>query len=162
MVEKGTFRDDLFYRLNVFPIRVPPLRERKSDIPLLASTFLQRLARKLGKQFDGIAPDSMERMIQYPWSGNVRELQNVIERAAIASSGGMIVIDSLSTVHSTVGSAITPSNTESLREMERQHIQHVLEQSRWIAEGKRGAAVKLGLKPSKLRLRMQKLGIMRP
>lgn len=163
MVETGTFRDDLFYRLNVFPIRVPPLREHKSDIPLLASAFLQRLARKLGKQFDGISPDSMEQFMQYPWPGNVRELQNTIERAAIVSSGGMIVIDDLLTARPRLGATITPSNnTGTLREIERQHIQHVLEQCGWVVEGQRGAAMSLGLNPSTLRLRMHKLGIKRP
>lgn len=162
MVADGTFRDDLFYRLNVFPIRVPALRERKSDIPLLANVFLHRLSRKLGKRFEGISPNSIDRLMQYPWPGNIRELQNVMERAAIAAQEPMIEVADYLALHSQLDTSKTSPGSVTLRDMERRHIQHVLEQSGWIVEGKRGAAANLDLKPSTLRLRMHKLGIKRP
>lgn len=157
MVNDGTFRSDLYYRLNVFPLQVPALRERSADIPRLARYFLAKLSRKLGRILDDISPDSMEMLGRYQWPGNVRELQNIIERAAILSSGRIVQInDALISQYN----ASSPSNSlKSLEQVERNHILQVLESCDWIVEGKHGAALILELKPSTLRFRMQKLDI---
>jgi formate hydrogenlyase transcriptional activator len=159
-VKAGTFRSDLYYRLNVFPLEVPPLRERRPDIPLLARHFLKRFARKLGKPLLDIAPRSMERLECYGWPGNIRELQNVIERAAVLARGSVLEIDdSLAVPMEAERSA---PFTGPLEEVERTYISRVLEDTDWFIEGHRGAAAILGLSPSTLRSRMQKLGIKRP
>jgi formate hydrogenlyase transcriptional activator len=163
-VERGEFRSDLFYRLNVFPVVVPPLRERRPDIPTLIARFLEKSSRKLGKAFEGVAPEFIERAMAYEWPGNVRELENVIERAAILSRGPLLepLGWSLARDHaeSPVGAAAQAApSTKTLLDMEREHIQHALEQSRWVVEGSHGAARTLGVKPSTLRGRMRKLGI---
>ena len=157
MVQEGKFRADLFYRLNVFPIKVPPLRERASDIPLLARHFLEIYARKLGKPLTAIAPLSLERLQRYEWPGNVRELQNVIERAVILANGPVLEIDE-PRLSSTRGGPAPPA-AGTLEDMSRQHIQTVLAQCRGKVEGLKGAAAVLGLKPSTLRYRMKQLGI---
>ncbi|MGH8501775.1 MAG: sigma-54 interaction domain-containing protein [Gammaproteobacteria bacterium] len=159
MVKSGAFRADLFYRLNVFPITVPPLRERASDIPLLVGCFLSRLKRKLGKPLEGLDEISLARLMQYNWPGNVRELQNVIERAAILATGLQVHVNGLLTPTADASNA---SETGTLEDVERRHIQAVLESCNWMVEGRRGAAKVLGLKPSTLRFRMQKLGISKP
>ena len=160
----GEFRPDLFYRLNVFPVTVPALRERREDIPALVAHFLARSARKLGRSFDRVAPAFLERAMAYDWPGNVRELENVVERAAILSRGSMLdAADQL-------GASAVPARRESpaaaltgsLEDVERVHIQRVLEQTHWVIEGGQGAAVALGLNPSTLRGRMRKLGIRKP
>jgi formate hydrogenlyase transcriptional activator len=159
-VKAGTFRSDLYYRLNVFPLEVPPLRERCPDIPLLARHFLKRFARKLGKPLLDIAPSSMERLERYTWPGNIRELQNVIERAAVLAKGSVLEIDD----RLAVPMEARPSApfTGPLEEVERTYILGVLDDTDWLIEGQRGAAAILGLSPSTLRSRMQKLGIKRP
>jgi transcriptional regulator with GAF, ATPase, and Fis domain len=159
-VKAGTFRSDLYYRLNVFPLEVPPLRERRPDIPLLARHFLKRFARKLGKPLLDIAPSSMERLERYTWPGNIRELQNVIERAAVLAKGSVLEIDD----RLAVPMEARPSApfTGPLEEVERTYILGVLDDTDWLIEGQRGAAAILGLSPSTLRSRMQKLGIKRP
>jgi formate hydrogenlyase transcriptional activator len=155
-VKKGSFRTDLFYRLNVFPIEVPPLRERKSDIPLLTNFFLTKFAKKINKQFKPISKDTMDRITSYPWPGNIRELQNVIERAVVLSQGSEIQIDeSVLGLH--VSSELTMDQT--LEDVERSHITSILEKTNWVIDGKKGAASILNLNPSTLRSRMQKLGI---
>lgn len=162
MVKEGAFRADLFYRLNVFPVRVPSLRERSSDIPALVEHFLHKLSRKLGKPLEGVSPQAMKRLLSYPWPGNVRELQNVIERAAILSPGPIInIVDTLGpSPAETTGE--TPPSGATLEEVERRHIQQVLKSTGWVIEGPKGAAAILGLHPSTLRFRIQKLGIKRP
>ncbi len=151
-VELGKFREDLYYRLNVFPIRVPALRERASDVALLAGHFMDVAARKLGKTFSGIAPASLAALERYSWPGNVREVQNVIDRATIVSSGPLLEIgDSLD------GERRRAVGT--LEEVERAYIAQLLEETSWAIEGPHGAAKRLGLKPSTLRGRMRKLGI---
>ncbi|MGQ0657535.1 MAG: sigma-54 interaction domain-containing protein [Chromatiales bacterium] len=161
MVGGGHFRSDLYYRLNVFPIELPPLRARASDIPPLVQNFLDKFGRKLGKSFKGLHPDSMQRLLRYDWPGNVRELQNVIERATVLSAGPMVVVNDILTQTGIAGTAqgFTP---RTLEEVEAEHIRNVLESTDWIIEGKRGAAAILELEPSTLRYRMQKLGIRRP
>ncbi len=157
-VRKGSFRSDLFYRLNVFPVEVPPLRERRSDIPLLTNFFLTKFAKKMNKQFNAISQDTMERITSYPWPGNIRELQNVIERAVVLSHGPEIQIDdSLSGLG--VASDLTIDQT--LEDVERSHITSVLQKTGWVIDGKKGAASILDVNPSTLRSRMQKLGIKR-
>lgn len=156
-VETGRFRSDLFYRLNVFPLVVPPLRERKSDIALLAQYFLEKATRKLGKNFDGLAPATLTELNRYSWPGNVRELQNVVERAAILCPGPLLEIEEPLALRT---SATTPVNG-TLEEIERAHILRVLEENGWVIEGDQGAAAILGLNPSTLRGRLRKLGINR-
>ncbi len=162
-IEAGEFRTDLFYRLNVFPIEVPPLRERKSDIPLLVAHLIGKLSRKLGKSLDGVSTRSMDRMIEYAWPGNVRELENVIERAAIVAPGSIIEIDDLSLPAETVPPVpkSTASETKTLEEVERAHILSMLEKTNWVISGEQGAATQLGINPNTLRSRIAKLGIKR-
>jgi len=164
MVKAGEFRSDLFYRLNVFPLQLPPLRERREDIPLLARYFLAKFAHKMGKPVTAITPQSLERLLNYAWPGNVRELQNVIERAVILARGTMLEIDGALAMR--LGGAVSePTVTTaagSLEAVERAHILKVLNDTQRVIEGERGAARILELKPSTLRSRMQKLGIRKP
>jgi len=162
IVGAGGFRSDLFYRLNVFPVQVPPLRERRTDIPLLARYFLARLARKLGKPLEDIDADSMEKLIRYAWPGNIRELQNVIERAAILTQGPLVQIEDSLVARVTDDKPAFNGGGSSLSEVEREHILRVLVECNWVVEGERGAAAVLGLNSSTLRFRMQKLGIKKP
>ena len=157
-VRKGRFRQDLYYRLNVFPITVPPLRQRKEDIPLLVQAFIDRYSRKLGKQITSIPKKTMTALQDYPWPGNVRELESVIERAMILCPGPVLYLaDEL---------ALSPfplaAPAKTLQEMERSQILQILSETRWRIEGKNGAAAILGLHPSTLRARMHKLGVVRP
>lgn len=160
--EEQKFRSDLFYRLNVFPVYVPPLRERKEDIPFLVSHFAQYFARNMTKDIDTISAETMNALANYPWPGNVRELQNVIERAVILSKGPMLKI-SLTDLRSKSSDPNSHINgIATLEEIERRHILSVLEQSNWVFAGPNGAAAKLGMKRPTLQFRMQKLGISRP
>jgi len=156
-VRASRFRADLLYRLNVFPLEVPALRERRSDIPLLVAFFLDRLAKKLGKPLERVGRTSLERLVRYPWPGNVRELQNVVERAAILAPGPLVEIppELLATPEAQPAS-------QTLEELEREHIVSVLRGTGGVIEGPRGAAGVLGLHPNTLRSRMKKLGIERP
>jgi len=158
MVAERKFRADLFYRVNVFPILVPPLRERRGDIEYLATFFLKRLARKLGKPLDAISPDATARLQCYPWPGNVRELQNVIERAAILAPGPGLEIDD-AMLGQRPGMLPATSTDGTLDDVSRKHIRGVLEQCGGTIEGRGGAAAVLGVKPSTLRYRIKKLGI---
>ncbi len=174
LVREGKFRADLFYRLNVVPLRVPALRERVSDLPLLVTFFVQKCAKKLGKQISSVSEEAMRRLTNYSWPGNIRELQNIIERAVILSPGKTLVIaDELratpaQAVHAAtmkskpIEIAPAPDNNGSLDDVERRHIESVLNQTNWMIEGERGAAKILDMNPSTLRSRMQKLGIKRP
>jgi len=159
-VKAGRFRMDLYYRLNVVPLNVPPLRERVSDIPLLVEHLLRKAALRLGKRFVGTSPQTMQRLVRYRWPGNVRELENVIERAAILTHGTVIEIDDLPKTDQT--EAIESKDAVTLEDLERSHIVSVLQKTRWYISGKRGAAAILGLNPSTLRSRMQRLGVRRP
>jgi formate hydrogenlyase transcriptional activator len=158
-VRDKTFREDLYYRLNVFPIALPPLRERKEDIPLLVHFLVHQFATRIGKRIDGVTERTMRRLIDYPWPGNVRELENVLERAVILTTGATLdnVPDLLPL--SDMAPAARPQLT--LEAVERDHIAAVLEQTGWVVDGPRGAAGILGLHPNTLRNRMKKLGITR-
>jgi len=155
-VQRGRFREDLWYRLNLFPITVPPLRQRRDDIPLLAGTFLSRVAKKLGRDVRRIRPESMQAMMGYAWPGNIRELENVIERAVILSQGPEIVVE--------LPEPFEPGRDDArtLEGVERRHILRVLEKTGWKIEGQAGAARILQINPGTLRSRMKKLGIERP
>jgi len=158
-VNERHFRDDLFYRINVFPIYVPPLRERKEDIPLLAYFFLKTHGSHLGKQFSGIREEDMEKLVAYHWPGNVRELENVIERGVILSNGRKFHVPELI---SGSRETVQKSRSVTLKEMERQHILWALQKTGWKVRGKGGAAELLDINPSTLGSRMKKLGIERP
>ncbi len=157
-VRQNRFRDDLYYRLNVFPITLPSLRERREDIPLLAQHLANRFARAMPKPMRPI-PDSVARALQqYDWPGNIRELENVIQRAIIVSPDGVISMNDISL---SSAKPATASAGTTLEEVERNHIQRMLGTTLWRIEGRRGAAELLGLKPSTLRSRLRKLGIRR-
>ena len=184
-VQAGRFRPDLFYRLNVFPIQVPPLRERRSDIPQLVMFFLSRFARKLGRKVEAVPQGIMDLLTRYTWPGNIRELQNLIERAVVLSPGPVLRLDRTIlpaipsepdvTAPERVGSVplksgqVPPANHLSgnpaaanpltLEEVERGHILVVLKQTQGVIEGPKGAAKILKLHPNTLRSRIKKLGI---
>jgi formate hydrogenlyase transcriptional activator len=172
-VRSGRFRADLFYRLNVFPIRTPPLRERAAEIPQLAAFFLGRFAKKFGKGVDRISKEMMDRLMAYSWPGNIRELQNVIERAVVLSTGPVLDIDPELPGTPSPGSVPRPAPTirpadaspagldAILRDVEIRHIRSALDQAGWVIDGARGAARILGLHPNTLRSRVEKLGIRR-
>ncbi len=156
-IQNGLFREDLWYRLSVFPISLPPLRERKDDIPLLVSHFSNAFSKKLGKSLHSVAPGTMKALQDYSWPGNVRELANIIERAVINAEGPVLYLaDKLDAAQTLNRSS---SNGRSLIEIEREIILQRLEESNWRIEGPKGAAQSLGLHPSTLRSRMAKLGI---
>ncbi len=157
MVQAGTFRSDLFYRLNIFPVTLPPLRNRIGDIPLLVKYFCDMFSKKLGKPIKGISPESMARLMAYSWPGNVRELMNIIERAAILARSPILKIRDIPDLRRMAQGPTVVSYT--IQEMERIHILQILEETNNIIAGPRGAAVRLGLNPNTLRSRMQKLGI---
>jgi transcriptional regulator with GAF, ATPase, and Fis domain len=175
-LQRGRFRPDLYYRLNVYPIWLPPLRERVEDVGLLAEAFLREASRRLGRVFDPISEEVLEALKSYEWPGNVRELQNVIERAAVISTGRQLqlpeewaTVDSwnaLTNVSMPTTGVRHPDKRSldegSLDEVGRNYIIQILEQTRWRIEGPKGAATILGLNPSTLRSRMLKLGIRRP
>ena len=166
LVKEQKFRSDLYYRLNVFPVRVPSLRERPEDIPLLVRHFVQQLSRRLSKSIDSIASETMTTLVKYPWPGNIRELQNVIERAVILTSGSVLRVQSDDLHSSEMGAAPVTSQPApnrnmraSLDEAERQQILAALEKAKWTVAGPNGAAALLGMKRSTLQSRMQKLGV---
>ena len=162
-VADGGFRSDLYYRLNVFPIVVPPLRERREDIPGLLRHFTAKAARKLGRAVNGVSPACVERASAHDWPGNIRELENFVERAAIMASGSMLdAIELFAAAPASAKIAAVAAGDTTLEAMERAHIQHVLERTRWAIEGERGAARILGLNPSTLRGRLRKLRIRKP
>ncbi|MDD5286121.1 MAG: sigma 54-interacting transcriptional regulator [Desulfuromonadaceae bacterium] len=154
-VKEGRFREDLYYRLNVFPISVPPLRERREDIPLLVWAMVEEFSRNFDKKIERISKKSMEAMELYQWPGNIRELRNVVERAMILSNGPSLIVD----VPDISAAISAPSLT--IAEMERRHIISVLDRTRWRVRGKNGAADILGLKPTTLDSKMKKLSIKR-
>ena len=156
LVREKKFREDLFYRLNVFPITMPPLRERREDIPILVWAFVREFCRSDGKTINHIPQKTMEFLQCYSWPGNIRELRNIIERGVILSNGPVLRIDRLAAEETVV------SQESTLEDMERNHIIRVLENTDWRISGKKGAGQILGLKESTLRFKMKKLGIMRP
>jgi len=159
MVSKKQFRSDLYYRLNVFPIAVPPLRDRLQDIPLLVEHFVKTFSEQMGKQIHDVPAEVMEALVSHSWPGNIRELQNFIERSVILSSGNVLYTPLASLKSAAVAEslgAITPEDAEQ------DHSRKTLEQTRWVISGPNGAAVRLGIKRSTLYFRMQKLVISRP
>jgi formate hydrogenlyase transcriptional activator len=169
LVAERAFRSDLYYRLNVFPIQVPPLRERASDIPLLVRYFVQKFSRRLNKPVQYIPVETMEALVSYSWPGNVRELENLIERAVLLSSGNELRVPLAELGADTGSSLLSPASTmpiddslSTLEEAERQHILRALRRTRWVIGGPKGAAAILGVKRTTLQARMRKLGIRRP
>jgi len=158
MVEENRFRSDLFYRLNVFPIRIPALRERPEDIPLLVRHFTKQYARRMNKQIDSIASETMKALCAYHWPGNIRELQNVIERALVMTRGSELQVPLTELKRRAVPNAEGPCSG-TLEEAERTHILATLKQTGWVIAGANGAAARLGLHRSTLQFRMKKLGI---
>jgi formate hydrogenlyase transcriptional activator len=160
MILEKQFRCDLFYRLNVVPVFLPPLRERSEDIPLLVRHFVHRFSRRIGRAIHIIPPGTMDALRHHVWPGNIRELENVIERAVILSSGRVLRIS-----HQDLRTRISVGHGEdrlqTLEEVERSHILKTLKQTRWILSGPTGAAAHLGLNRSTLYFRMKKLGIAR-
>jgi formate hydrogenlyase transcriptional activator len=156
LVAAGKFREDLFYRLNVFPLRVPPLRERSEDIPALVRRFVEEFSTTFGKAIDEIAQDSLEALQRHPWPGNIRELRNAVERAMVLANGRRLRIP--------IPPMRASAATRSLRlvDVQRDHIRRVLESANWRVRGQGGAAFQLGLPPTTLETRMAKLGLKRP
>jgi transcriptional regulator with GAF, ATPase, and Fis domain len=184
LVHDALFREDLYYRLNVFPIELPPLRARGEDIPMLVQFFAQKYSTRVGRRVDGVDPDTLAALSRYPWPGNVRELENLVERALILNTSQMLKIPpemlalyapddrgemaaAATGVHRIPAFYSAPpidlENTEStgLHHVQREHILRVLNATHWVIEGNSGAALKLGMKPATLRHRMKKLGISR-
>jgi transcriptional regulator with GAF, ATPase, and Fis domain len=156
-IAEGAFREDLYYRLNVFPIEVPPLRERGEDIPLLVWRFVDEFSKAFGKPIDTIPQENMAVLQKYSWPGNIRELRNVVERAMILTTGRRLTIPVPASA--TVASR---SSSERLTDVETQHIRGVLESTGWRIRGAGGAAERLGLRPTTLETRLAKLGLRRP
>jgi formate hydrogenlyase transcriptional activator len=184
LTHDGQFREDLYYRLNVFPVEMPPLRARAEDIPLLVQFFAQKYSPRVGRRVDGVDPDTVAALTRYPWPGNVRELENLVERALLLNTSPMLKIPpemlallapdergemaaAATGIHRLPTFLSTPQidleNTEStgLHHVQREHILRVLHATHWVIEGNSGAALKLGMKPATLRHRMKKLGISR-
>jgi PAS domain S-box-containing protein len=186
-VRDGSFRQDLYYRANVFPLSLPPLRERAEDIPLLVKFFAEKYGPRVGRRVESIDPETMQRLVEYPWPGNIRELENLIERALIlndsktlrvsmevlgvpatgpvATASPAVRVPAPAAATTTAAAADTPTAVatphSSLADVQRQHILRVLDASGWVIEGERGAAARLGMKPATLRFRMKKFGICR-
>jgi len=158
MVRDGRYRADLFYRLNVFPIVMPPLRDRIEDIPMLVRYFVQQVAQRMGKRIETIPSEAMEKLRQYSWPGNIRELQNIIERAVILSPGPVLQVPLAELIPPSGMHAGTP---QTMEEAERRHILNALRETGWVVGGPHGAAARLGMKRSTLQFRMQKLHISR-
>jgi formate hydrogenlyase transcriptional activator len=164
MVDEQRFRSDLFYRLNVFPVRVPALRERREDIPLLVWHFAREFAQRMKRHYESISAETMQALCEYDWPGNIRELQNLIERAAILCPGPVLRVPARDLQRRTIP---LPHNGHSgqhqtLEEAERAHILQALKETRWVLGGPKGAALRLGINRSTLQFRMKKLGIVRP
>ncbi len=155
-IEDETFREDLFYRLNVFPVRVPPLRERLEDIPALVWCFVEKYSKAFGKRIHVIAGDSMAMLQEYSWPGNIRELRNTVERAMIVATGPELTIPAPSTTPAAIHASV------KLVDVQKEHIRSVLDAARWRVRGVGGAADQLGLLPTTLETRMAKLGLCRP
>jgi formate hydrogenlyase transcriptional activator len=162
MMKQGEFRSDLYYRLNVFPIRLPPLRERREDIPLLVQYFMQKYARRMGKPIETVPTATMQKLVDWSWPGNVRELQNMVERGVILSKGFVLEIPLTELEQSAMPALGANNGVATLEAFERDHILQALRQSGWVIGGPSGAAARLGLNRSTLNARMRKLDIRRP
>ncbi len=162
MVADGRFREDLYYRLNVFPVVLPPLRERRDDIPRLVRHFTQQFARRMGRRIETIPSAVMDFLVRYSWPGNVRELQNVIERAVILSPGPSLQVPPGDLQPATTPAPVPIAAAVTLADAEREHILGALRETNWVVGGPKGAAARLGMKRSTLQKKMQKLGISRP
>jgi PAS domain S-box-containing protein len=162
-VREKTFREDLYYRLGVFPIQLPPLRGRAGDIPLLTQFLVNKYSARIGKRIDGVSKATMQRLQGYSWPGNIRELENVLERAIILANHPVLEIgaDVLAGAPARDASSVLPATSASLEEVEKAHIVGILRQANWVIEGSAGAAKILGLHPNTLRSRLKKLGIAR-
>jgi formate hydrogenlyase transcriptional activator len=158
MVADKLFRNDLYYRLNVFPITLPPLRERRDDIPRLVRHFTQRFARRMGRRIETIPAETMDALARYSWPGNVRELQNVIERAVILSGGTSLEVP-LGDLQLPVEESEPCDEAVTLADAEREHILSTLRETDWVVGGPNGAAARLGMKRSTLQWKMKRLGI---
>jgi formate hydrogenlyase transcriptional activator len=161
MVEEKKFRSDLYYRLNVFPINVPPLRERPEDIPLLVHFFANKFAQQMRKRIESVPKETMAALVSYHWPGNIRELQNLVERAVILSRGSTLEIP-LAELKQPPKAVVNTNGGNTLETVERDHILKVLDDAKWVIGGPTGAAARLGLNRTTLNHRMRKLGIMRP
>jgi len=161
MISEKQFRSDLYYRLNVVPISIPPLRERPEDIPLLVRHFIRQAAQRMDKTIDTIPLETMEALTEYSWPGNIRELENVIERAVILSPGSVLDVP-LRDLQTRVTAGYDCERPHTLADVEREHIRSILKETRWVLSGPRGAATRLGMNRSTLYFRMKKLGIVRP
>lgn len=159
MTKQGEFRSDLYYRLNVFPIRVPPLRERREDIPLLVQYFMEKYSRRMGKRVETVPTATMQKLVDWPWPGNVRELQNMIERGVILSRGFVLEIPLTELEQPSTPVISDDTAASTLEAFEREHILHALRDTGWVVAG---AAARLGLNRSTLNARMRKLEIRRP
>jgi formate hydrogenlyase transcriptional activator len=162
MMKRGAFRSDLFYRLNVFPIRIPPLRERREDIPFLVQYFMQKYARRMGKRIETVPAATMQKLVDWSWPGNVRELQNMIERGVILSRGFVLEIPLTELEQPAIPAPGDNYGGATLEAVERDHIIQALRHSGWVIGGPSGAAARLGLNRSTLNARMRKLEIRRP
>jgi transcriptional regulator with GAF, ATPase, and Fis domain len=173
MASRNEFRSDLYYRLNVFPISLPPLRERREDIPALVEHFVEIFSRRMGRHIRDIPPETIAAFSSYSWPGNIRELQNLVERAVILSQDGVFRSPLFSSVVQIASSPspgtttepaapLTPGAPLTLRDSERMLVLHALQTTGWVIGGPNGAAVKLGLQRTTLIRRMKKLGIKRP
>ncbi len=156
-IKNGNFREDLYYRLNVFPIYIPPLRDRKEDIPILVNYFINKFSRKVGKKIEIVSQSMIEQMIEYSWPGNVRELENVIERAVITNEGSKLILNEM--LPKTISNIDEEGGYSTLEDIEKQHIIKVLEKTNWQVSGEKGAAKILGIKRTTLEARMKKLNI---
>jgi formate hydrogenlyase transcriptional activator len=161
MIAGKQFRSDLYYRLNVFPIDVPPLRERPEDIPLLVGHFVQQFAGRMGRTIETIPEETMDALMGYAWPGNIRELQNLIERAVILSPGSSILQVPLRYLRTHTAGGLNYKPTQTLAEAEREHILAALKEADWVISGPNGAATRLAINRSTLQFRMRKLGIVR-
>jgi formate hydrogenlyase transcriptional activator len=162
LVKAKQFRPDLYYRLNVFPIHLPPLRDRRDDIPRLVRFFARHYASRMGRRIRSIASSTMEALLAYSWPGNIRELQNLIERSVIRSAGDLLEVTVPATPTIGSGACATGPAHGTLEEAERAHILATLKETRWVLSGPRGASTRLGINRSTLQFRMKKLGIERP
>jgi formate hydrogenlyase transcriptional activator len=158
MVKRNEFRSDLYYRLNVFPLTLPPLRQRRQDIPALVEHFVEIYVRRMGKQIENISPETMSALVSHEWPGNIRELQNFVERSVILSTGAVLRAP---LAELKCSPEVQSMGAVTLEEAERDHIRKTLERTRWVVAGPNGAAARLGIKRSTLYFRMQKLGISR-
>jgi formate hydrogenlyase transcriptional activator len=161
MILEKLFRSDLYYRLNVFPIRIPPLRERPEDIPQLVRHFVRQAACKMNKAINVVPLEIVDALSEYPWPGNIRELENVIERAVILSPGEVLRVP-VRDLRAHLAPSLNCERSQTLEDVERRHILLTLRETRWVVSGRRGAAARLGLNRATLYFRMKKLGIVRP